>query len=140
MALNSSGQLSIGGSTTGQSINLEFGRTATQQTAMSQLYRGGGIIPNATANNSIPTSGAIAIGNFYGATSRIAIAITIASNVQNYNLYTQRGGSYSAGISDLTYTINSGIIVGSSSNGSFAMATGTFASGDTVAVVNNDIK
>ena len=80
MPLNSSGPISIGGSTTGQSINLEFGRTATQQTSMSQLYRGGAIVPDATANSSVPTSGAISLSNFYGATNRVSVTVNITIN------------------------------------------------------------
>ena len=49
MPLNASGPISIGGSTVGQSINLEFGRAANAQTSMSQLYRGGGIVGGGVA-------------------------------------------------------------------------------------------
>jgi len=65
MPLETSGTLSIGGSTTNRSINLEFGRTATQTTAMSQLYRNGGIVGAGAPN--VPTSGTISISQFYGA-------------------------------------------------------------------------
>ena len=57
MALNSTGPISIGGSTTGQSINLELGRAAT---ATSSL--------NETSLRSLAgvASGAISLSNFYG--------------------------------------------------------------------------
>lgn len=135
MALNSSGPLSIAGSTAGQSIELEFQGTSTNQLSMSQLYRGGGIVPNASVNTAVPTSGQIAIGNFYGASNRIALSQTISSNVQNYNIYNSRPGGYVAGITDLTLTVNA--VIGSSSTGSFALTIGSFASGDTVTIINN---
>ena len=57
MTLNSSGTISIGGSTTGQSINLELGRSAT---ATSNL--------NETDLRSLAqvSSGSISLSNFYG--------------------------------------------------------------------------
>ena len=137
MALNSTGPISIGGSTSGQSINLEFGRSATQQTSMNQLYRGGSIVPNSASNAAIATSGQIDFNSFHGAANRAALSLTIASNVSNYDIYTQRPGGYSAGTTDLTVTINSGVVVSSTSTGSFALTTGTFTSGDTLTIINN---
>jgi len=57
MALNSSGPLSFGGSTTGQSINLELGVSAT---ALASI--------NSTAFRTLAgvPSGAISVSNFYG--------------------------------------------------------------------------
>lgn len=57
MPLNSSGPISIGGSTTGQSINLELDRSATQSTNL-----------NETAMRSLSgvASGTISLSNFYG--------------------------------------------------------------------------
>lgn len=138
MPLNSSGPLSIGGSTVGQSINLEFGRAATAQTSMSQLYRGGGIVPNAPSNNAIATAGAISLSQFYGATNRVQVNITISSNQTNYILNTAKAAGYVAGITDVTVTINSGVYVSSSSTGTYALDVDTsWAAGDTVTIVNN---
>jgi len=57
MALNSSGPISLGGSTVGQSINLELGQSATAQASM-----------NATNFRTLAgvASGQISISNFYG--------------------------------------------------------------------------
>lgn len=57
MALNSTGPISIGGSTTGQSINLELGRSATATSTMNEstLRTLAGV-----------ASGAISLNNFYG--------------------------------------------------------------------------
>lgn len=135
MALNSTGAISLGGGTAGQSINLEFGRGSTAQVSMSQLYRGGGIIPNTTQNNAIATSGQIDFNSFHGAVNRVAINLTISSNTQNYNIYNNRGSSYVAGASDITLTVNA--VVGASSTGVFAMTVGSFVAGDTVTIINN---
>lgn len=138
MALATSGEISIGGLVTGRSINLEFGRSATAQTSMSQLYRGGGIVPDATANNAIATAGAISLSQFYGATNRLQVNITISPNQTNYVLNTAKAAGYVAGITDVTVTINSGVYVSSSSTGVYALDVDTsWATGDTVTIVNN---
>jgi uncharacterized delta-60 repeat protein len=60
MALNSSGPLSFGGSTAGQSINLELGVSATATASIdSAAFRGLAGVP----------SGAISLNNFYGKSS-----------------------------------------------------------------------
>lgn len=59
MALPTSGPISL------SMIRTEFGVSGT--VSMSQLYRGGGIVPNTPANAAVPTSGAIKLSNFYGA-------------------------------------------------------------------------
>lgn len=138
MPLASSGTISIGGSTTGRSINLEFGRAATATTSMSQLYRGGGVVPNASANNAIPTAGAISLSQFYNATNRVQINVTINANQSNYVLNTAKASGYVAGISDVTVTINSGIYVSANSTAAYALDVDTsWAAGDTVTIVNN---
>lgn len=57
MALNSSGPISIGGSTVGQSINLAIGRTATQTSNLNET------LLRSTANKA---TGAISFSDFYG--------------------------------------------------------------------------
>lgn len=57
MPLNSSGQISIGGSTLAQSINMQLGRNTTQQSALNET---------ALRNLAGKTSGAIALSDFYG--------------------------------------------------------------------------
>ena len=58
MALASSGTLSI------NDIAGEFGGSSNPE-SLSEFYRGGSRVPNSPANSSIPTSGTIAISNFY---------------------------------------------------------------------------
>jgi hypothetical protein len=57
MPLNSSGPISIGGSTAGQSINLELGRSATAQSNLNE---------SALRTLAGVASGSISLSNFYG--------------------------------------------------------------------------
>jgi len=63
MALESSGSMSIGGSTSGRSINLELGRSATATSSLGEtdLRTLAGV-----------ASGAISMSNFYGASGAVA--------------------------------------------------------------------
>lgn len=119
-------------------IATEFGGTVPH--SLSEYYRGGGLVPNTPGNLGIPTSGQIAIGNFYGSANRTAIALTISSNSYNYDVYTVASASplYVAGISDITVTVNPGVIVGSTATPTYAMLVpSAFNPGDTVTIVNN---
>jgi hypothetical protein len=130
MALPASGPLSLA------QIQGEFG--GSNPISMSEYYRGGGFVTN--NNTSVPTSGTIAVSNFYGTVRRIFIPITISSSTYNFDVYANRGGSYVAGISDLQVTVNGGVRVGSTSTGAYAMlVTSSFAAGDTVTIVNNGV-
>lgn len=55
-----------------------------------------------------------------GSGARTPINITISANTQNYVLNTAKATGYQPGSSDITLTINSGIIIGSSSTGGIA--------------------
>lgn len=131
MAVKSSGALSFATDIVG-----EFSDSTPH--SLSEFYKGGGKVPDAAGNGNVPTSGAISMGNFYGAVNRIPISLTISSNTNNYNILSSVGGSYGAGASDVTLTINSGVTVGSTSTGTYALDTGTgWVSGDTITIVNN---
>lgn len=115
-------------------IQTEFG--GSNPIALSEYYAGGDNVPSGTSGDagSIPSSGAIAVSQFYGSTNRVAIALTISSTTQSYNIFSNRGGTYSAGISDVTLTVQA--IVGST--GASAIDTGNqWTSGDTVKIINN---
>jgi len=119
-------------------IATEFGGTVPH--SLSEYYRGGGLVPNAPINAAIPTSGAISMGNFYGATNRVPVSLTITGNTYNYDVFANRGPAYVAGVSDITVTVNPGVTVGSTSTGAFAMLVPSgFNPGDTVTVVNNGV-
>ena len=61
MALPSSGTMSL------SMIAAEFGGAAPH--ALSEYYRGGGLVPDSPANSAVPTSGQIKLTDFYGATN-----------------------------------------------------------------------
>lgn len=119
-------------------IATEFGGTVPH--SLSEYYRGGGLVPNTPTNAAIPTSGQIAIGDFYGSANRQQIALTIAANSYNYDVYTNRSPTYVAGTSDVTVTVNPGVTVGSTSTGTYAMLVpSAFSPTDTVTIVNNGV-
>ena len=61
MAVTSSAPISI------TDLVTEFGGSAPH--SLTEYYRGGSLVPNVTANNSVPTSGAISLTDFFGATA-----------------------------------------------------------------------
>lgn len=134
MALTSSGEISIAGSTSGRSIALEFGRGATSTLSLSQLYRGGGIVPN--NNTNVPTSGAISLSNFYNAVNRVTGYVQIAANSANQTISSANfGANYVAGAMDITVYIPAGVTVSSGGTGS-ALTIGALSAGDTVYINN----
>jgi len=121
-------------------IAAEFGGTTPH--SLTEYYRGGGLVPNSPANLGIPTSGQIAVGDFYGssAVTRVSIPLTISANTYNYDVYTTASTNplYVAGSSDVTVTVNPGVIVGSTATPTYAMLVpSAFDTGDTVTIVNN---
>lgn len=132
MAIPGSGAISM------TTLSGEFGGAAPY--SISQFYRGGGRVPNASDNNSIPTSGRISFSNFYGATNRVAINVTISGNVADYVFNTAKVPGYIAGVTDVTLTINSGVVVSASTTSTSALTVDTsWNSGDTVRINNYGI-
>jgi hypothetical protein len=122
MPLPSSGAISF------NAINVELGVSGTTQASLGQAtYRTLAGVP----------SGAISLSNFYGKSNRVAITITLSSNQQNVNIFNLRGGSYVAGGSDITVNVNSGVVIGASSTGVYAMTISGFTSGDTIRLNNS---
>ena len=112
MALQSSGAISL------SDIQTEYG--GSNPISLSEYYAGGSFVAaGSTADNgAIPGSGAIDISDFYGGTYRVAVALQISGATQNYNIYANRGGTYSAGITDVVLTVQA--IVGSAGTGQYA--------------------
>lgn len=134
MALPASGPLAI------SDIATEFPDTAPN--SLSEFYRGGGLVPDSPTNSSIPTSGQIAVGNFYGATNVNELNLAITANTQNYDVFTQASADpgYAAGGTDVIVTISPGVFVGSASTGSYALSVpSSFTAGDSVTIVNNGV-
>ena len=94
-------------------------------------------------------SGQISMSTGWGkSNSGPPVTITISANIQNFNMYNNRlasqhgaavtvSGAYAAG-STVTVVINSGVVVGSSSNASYSFDTGTgWNAADSLKVTNN---
>jgi hypothetical protein len=136
MSVKGSGPISIGGGGTGgQDIVEEFGGSGSH--SLSEYRRGAGYVPNGPgANNNIPTNHSnIRMSQFYGATNRIPISITLTQQ-QNVNLWDHRGGSYIAGISDISVTIPGGHAIGASNTGTYALNISNFSGGDVINIYN----
>ena len=115
-------------------IAAEFGGSTPH--SMSEYYRGGSNVPSASSTSSIAASGANAMSNFYGTSNRIGITLTISGDTSNYNIYNNRGGTYVAGLSDVTLVNNA--TISSTSTGTAALDTGTgWTSGDVITIDNN---
>jgi hypothetical protein len=79
----------------------------------------------------------LSFSDFYGASSGVTINITISSNTNNYNLWDNKGGTYSAGNTTVNLTINSGVTLGSTST-DYAFTTGLgWVTGDVINITNN---
>lgn len=84
MTLNSSGPISLGGPTTGQSINLELGQSAAQQVSLNDT--------NVRTLAGV-ASGPIAIPtNFYGKSSSVGWILFTGRNTSSFNNQQQGGG------------------------------------------------
>ena len=133
MAIPSTGSLSL------DDIQTEFG--GTNPISLSEYYAGGGLVQSGATGDSgaIPTSGQISIGQFYGSTARVPIVINNTGTTLRADIYALASANptYSAGITDVVYN-NSGTLY-SNVTGGAALRTGTFASGDTVKIVNTGL-
>lgn len=128
MALPGSGALSL------NDIQGEFG--GSNPIGINEYYRGGGLVPDITANNTIPTSGTIAIDDFYSTTNTPTYDIVTSTNTTNVNFRTllDAAGFDNSVASIITYTLNSGITVGGTATGTPAWQSGTLASNHTVTI------
>ena len=99
MALQSSGAISL------NDIQTEFG--GTNPISISEYYRGGAFV---TGNNTgVPTSGEIALSDFYGAAQ--LFTHTITSNQEEINLATYLTAQGWTSGSPIVLTINSGVYI-----------------------------
>jgi hypothetical protein len=85
MALVTSGEISIGGSTTNRSINLELGRSATATSSLGET---------ALRNLAGVSSGAISLSSFYGKSS-LAAVLNAYGGSTTIDLYDYYFNSYS---------------------------------------------
>jgi hypothetical protein len=135
MAIPLSGSISV------STIADEFGGAVPH--SLSEYYRGAGLVPNAPQTFLVPSSGAMPMSSFYGTSDRIVIPLNITANTANYDVYTNFVASpaypsYVAGFSSINVTVDPGVVVSSTSTGTYAMAIpSAFNPGDAVTLVNN---
>jgi len=91
MTLNSSGPISLGGSTTGQSINLELSQSATAQISMNDA--------NVRTLAGVASGAIIVPTNFYGKSTFTAVF----NNAEAINLSDRGSGGV---VYQATYTVN----------------------------------
>jgi hypothetical protein len=128
MGLNSSGPISLAGTTTGQSIEIENGGNGTTQISLNDTA------VRTLAGVTTPGSTIIMPTNFYGKAN--AFTLTISSNTSDANLASLATTAGWNGTSLLNATINAGVVVSASSTGSYGLTVnGSFPAG--VTLTNN---
>lgn len=129
MALNSSGPISLAGTTAGVSIQIENGGNGTTQISLNDT---------AVRNLAGVPSGAITMPtNFYGKSNVVNLSYTFSSTTADASLNVTSIGGYSAGNSNITITVNGGVYLYASSTGSTGLTLSGGNSGDTITLVNN---
>ena len=129
MAMNSSGPISLGGATAGQSINLENGASATAQVSLNDT---------AVRNLAGVASGAITMPtNFWGKSNIVNLSYTFSANTADAALNLSTLPGYSAGKTIFTVTVNSGVYLYATSTGSYGLNISGGTTGDTLTIVNN---
>jgi hypothetical protein len=130
MTLNSSGPISLAGTTTGVSIEIENGGNGTTMISL-----------NDTAVRTLAgvPSGAITMPtNFYGKSNTFTGSYTFTTNTANAALNITSISGYIAGKSNITVTVNSGIYLYATTNTStYGLNLSGGTTGDTVTLVNN---
>lgn len=133
MALPTSGPLTLA------QIQTEFG--GSNPISLNEYYAGGANVPAGTSgtNGPVPSSGQIAISNFYGTakSTRVTLSYTFSSPTADASLNLSSIGGYSAGQSDITVTVNSGVYLYATSTGSYGLNLSGGTTGDTLVLVNN---
>lgn len=126
MTMNSSGPISLAGTTAGVSIEIENGGNGTTQISLNDAA--------VRSLAGVPSGAIIMPTNFYGKANQFSFSIT--ANTSNVNLRSAALTAGWNGSSALQATINSGVVVYSTSTGSYAMTVnGSFPGG--VTLVNN---
>ena len=129
MTLNSSGPISLAGTTAGVSIEIENGGNGTTQISLNDA---------AVRSLAGVPSGAITMPtNFYGKSNRVSISYTFTSSTTNASLNISSIGGYSSGKSDITVTVNSGVYLWANSTGNYGLNLSGGTTGDTLNLVNN---
>lgn len=127
MALNATGPISIGGTTVGESINLELNLAADTESSIGETsFR--------TLAN-VPT-GTISLDDFHGKSNVIVIP-PITTDTNQYILYSSNVPGYIAGQAKVEISINSGVYLYSSNTANPALTFFGFTTGDVITVKNS---
>ena len=109
-------------------LNTEMGYPSTQLVSLNDP---------AMRGLAKKASGIISLADFYGKANRIPVTITIAATTTDYVLNPSKVSGYVAGLMDVTFVINSGVVIGSTSTASAGLTISGFTTGDTVSIFNN---
>ena len=135
MTLNSSGKISLGGSTAGQSFEYEVG-SGTYPGYNQPISLNDSRVRQLTGN---PTSGTTnSMNSLHGKSWRISVSRTYASSTLDPAVIsTSTFSNYLAGYTDVTITVNSGVYLYTSVPSNYSLYLSDFTSGDTLTIVNN---
>jgi len=129
MTLNSSGAISLAGTTAGVSIEIENGGNGTTQISLNDA---------AVRSLAGVPSGAITMPtNFYGKSNTAYPTYTFTSSTVNASLNVSSISGYVAGKSVITVTVNSGVYLWANSTGNYGLNLTGGTTGDTLTLVNN---
>ena len=124
MALTASGAISL------NNVNVELGLSGTTLISMNQ----------ATVRTLFgKASGAIRMNDGYGKSNRASLSYTYATNAADASINLSALSGYSAGKSDITITVNSGVYVYATSTGGYGLNLTGGTTGDTLTIINNGL-
>ncbi len=129
MAIHLTGEISF------QDLINEF--NVPKPVSLSQMYAGAGYVPE--ANLGVPKSGAISLGNFYGATAAYVLDYNITADMFNFNSSTVLANSSWDGVLPVVLTVNiaDGIVVSGNDTSISAFVVNALPSGSQVRINNN---
>lgn len=111
-------------------VNIELGFAGTTLISMNQS--------DVRTLAGVGGSGTIiTMQNLQGKSNRVSLSVTYSSSTQSPTLNLSSISGYSAGRSDITVTVNSGVYLWSDSTGTPALNITGGTTGDTLTVVNN---
>lgn len=87
--VNSSGAISF------SSLRNKLKESSSGNVSLSELYRNGSYVPTTSTSSSVPTSGPIAVSNFYGVNISAIATITGVEQNLNANVF---GSDYSTAL------------------------------------------
>lgn len=126
--MNSSGPISLAGTTAGQSIEIENGGNGTTQISLNDAAVRS-LAGVASGQITMPT-------DFYGKSNIVTISYTFTSNTANASLAMSSISGYSAGKSIITITVNNGVYLYATTTGGYGLNLTGGTTGDTVTLVN----